>query len=39
MTERTVKFHVGNLLEKLQVGSRAEAVSLALREGLVEPKS
>lgn len=39
VTERTVKFHVGNLLEKLQVGSRAEAVSLALREGLVKPQS
>jgi len=39
VTERTIKFHVGNMLEKLQVGSRAEAVSLALREGLVEPKS
>jgi DNA-binding NarL/FixJ family response regulator len=39
VTERTVKFHIGNLLDKLQVGSRAEAVSLALREGMVEPKS
>lgn len=39
VTERTVKFHIGNVLEKLQVGSRAEAVSLALREGLVQPKS
>jgi DNA-binding NarL/FixJ family response regulator len=38
VTERTVKFHIGNVLEKLQVGSRAEAVALALRTGLVEPK-
>lgn len=38
VTERTVKFHVGHVLEKLQVDSRAEAVSLALRQELVEPK-
>jgi DNA-binding NarL/FixJ family response regulator len=37
VTERTVKFHIGNLLDKLQVGSRAEAVALALRTGLVTP--
>lgn len=37
--ERTVKFHVGNLLQKLQVGSRAEAVAYALRRHLVEPTS
>ena len=37
--ERTVKFHVGNLLQKLQVGSRAEAVAYALRSGMVEPTS
>lgn len=35
--ERTVKFHVGNVLEKLGVGSRAEAISYALRNRLVEP--
>lgn len=38
VSERTVKFHVGNLLDKLQVGSRAEAVGHALRHGLVEPR-
>jgi DNA-binding NarL/FixJ family response regulator len=37
VSQRTVKFHVGNVLDKLQVDSRAEAVSRALREGLVEP--
>jgi DNA-binding NarL/FixJ family response regulator len=37
VTERTVKFHIGNVLDKLQVGSRAEAVAYALRNGLVEP--
>lgn len=36
VSERTVKFHVGNVLDKLQVESRAEAVSYALRHGLVE---
>lgn len=35
--ERTVKFHVGNVLDKLRVRSRAEAVSYALRHRLVEP--
>lgn len=35
--ERTVKFHVGNLLDKLGVRSRADAVSYALRNRLVEP--
>lgn len=37
VSERTIKFHVGNLLDKLQVGSRAEAVGHALRHDLVEP--
>lgn len=31
----TVKFHVTRILTKLNVSNRAEAVSLALREGLV----
>lgn len=35
--ERTVKFHVGNVLDKLHVRSRAEAVAYALRHRLVEP--
>lgn len=32
----TVKYHVSNILMKLNVGNRAEAVSLALRENLVD---
>lgn len=32
----TVKFHVSNILTKLGVSTRTEAVSLALRRGLVE---
>jgi NarL family two-component system response regulator LiaR len=31
----TVKFHVGNILYKLQVSSRLEAVSLAVKDNLV----
>ena len=33
----TAKFHVSNVMKKLGVSNRAEAVSLALREGLVAP--
>ena len=36
--ERTVKFHVGNVLDKLGVRSRAEAVAYALGHRLVEPR-
>jgi DNA-binding NarL/FixJ family response regulator len=35
--ERTVKFHVGNVLEKLGVRSRAEAIAYAIGHRLVEP--
>lgn len=35
--ERTVKFHVGNVLDKLGVRSRAEAIAYALGHRLVEP--
>ena len=31
----TVKFHVSSILSKLDVGSRTEAVSMALQEGLI----
>jgi NarL family two-component system response regulator LiaR len=33
----TAKFHVSHILAKLNVSNRAEVVSLALREGLVNP--
>ena len=36
VTERTVKFHVGNILSKLGARTRVEAVRVALEKGLVE---
>jgi DNA-binding NarL/FixJ family response regulator len=36
ISENTVRTHVQNLLTKLQVGSRIEAVAYAVRHGLVE---
>lgn len=35
ISERTVKFHVGNILRKLQAANRIEAVVLALEQGLL----
>lgn len=35
LSESTVKFHVRNLLDKLHVSNRAEAVGLALRQGII----
>lgn len=35
ISEHTAKFHVGQILAKLDAGSRAEAVSIAMRRGLV----
>jgi len=32
----TVKFHVGNILSKLHAANRVEAVSLALKEGMLD---
>jgi DNA-binding NarL/FixJ family response regulator len=37
VSENTVKFHVRNILDKLHVHNRAEAVGHALRHKLVEP--
>jgi NarL family two-component system response regulator LiaR len=36
VSRSTVKFHVSNILSKLGVTSRTEAVALALRNKLVE---
>lgn len=36
ISERTVKFHVGIIFQKLSVSNRAEAVSKALQTGLVK---
>ncbi len=35
ISERTVRFHVGNILMKLQALSRAHAVALALEQGMI----
>lgn len=35
ISETTAKFHVGNLMRKLQVSCRAEAVYVASKEGLI----
>ena len=36
ISERTVKFHVGIIFQKLDVSNRAEAVSRAIQTGLVK---
>jgi NarL family two-component system response regulator LiaR len=39
IAEKTVKTHVGHLLEKLEVSDRTQAALRAVREGLVEGRS
>jgi DNA-binding NarL/FixJ family response regulator len=36
ISERTVKFHVSTILEKLGAGNRTEAVARATQQGLVK---
>ena len=38
LSENTVKFHVRNILDKLRLHNRAEAVGYALRNKMVEPE-
>ena len=37
LTERTVRFHLRNIYDKIEVNSRGEAIAWALREGNVQP--
>ena len=36
ISERTVKFHVGNIMQKLDATTRTHAVAIALEQGLVD---
>jgi DNA-binding CsgD family transcriptional regulator len=36
ISERTVNFHVGNILRKLDVVNRAQAIAVAARFGLID---
>jgi len=35
ISEHTVKFHVTSIMAKLHAGSRTEAVTLGIRQGLI----
>jgi DNA-binding NarL/FixJ family response regulator len=37
ISEHTAKFHVGRILGKLAAATRAEAVKIGLRDGLIDP--
>ncbi|HAR46679.1 MAG: hypothetical protein A2072_00895 [Nitrospirae bacterium GWC1_57_7] len=36
ISERTVKFHMSNILRKLKAGNRAQAVAMAMEQGLFD---
>ena len=36
ISERTVKFHVSSILQKLDAGNRTEAVTIAIQQGMVD---
>ena len=36
ISERTVKFHIKNIMQKLDVVSRPQAVAVAIEQGLIE---
>jgi DNA-binding NarL/FixJ family response regulator len=38
ISENTVKYHMKNILQKLAAKNRTEAVTQAIRAGLLEPK-
>jgi DNA-binding CsgD family transcriptional regulator len=35
ISERTVKFHISNVIQKLDASSRTHAVAIAIEQGLV----
>lgn len=39
ISENTIKFHVRNILDKLHLHNRAQVVSFALRQGLIDPEA
>ncbi len=38
ISERTIRFHLGNLMAKLHANNRTETVVAAIREGWIDPK-